>query len=75
MSERIKVSKIKDHIWLLNDNNEATGYVVVGKEKALIIDTMIVRRHIVGGINRTLISVKLPSQSCRTGTRRRLSAA
>ena len=35
----------------------------------------IVRRHIVGGINRTLISVKSPSQLCRTGTRRRLSAA
>lgn len=40
MFERIKVSKIKDHIWLLNDNNEATGYVVVGREKALVIDTM-----------------------------------
>ena len=41
MFERIKVSKIKDHIWLLNDNNEATGYVVAGKEKALVIDTML----------------------------------
>ena len=26
--ERIKISKINDHIWLLNDNNEATGYLV-----------------------------------------------
>ena len=27
-----------------------------------------VRRHIVGGANRTLISVKTPSRSCRIGT-------
>lgn len=40
MSERIKISKINEHLWLLNDNNEATGYVIVGKNKALIIDTM-----------------------------------
>ena len=30
--------------------------------------TLIVRRHIVGGANRTLISVKTPSRSCRIGT-------
>ena len=29
---------------------------------------LIVRRHIVGGANRTLISVKTPSRSCRIGT-------
>ena len=40
MFERIKITKINDHIWLLNDNNEATGYLVVGNEKALIIDNM-----------------------------------
>lgn len=40
MFERIKISKINDHIWLLNDKNEATGYLVLGKEKALVIDTM-----------------------------------
>ena len=34
----------------------------------------VVRRHIVGGANRTLISVKLPLRLCRTGTCRRLSA-
>ena len=28
----------------------------------------VVRRHIVGGANRTLISVKTPSRSCRIGT-------
>jgi hydroxyacylglutathione hydrolase len=40
MFERVKVVPINDHIWLLDDNNEGTGYVVAGKEKALIIDTM-----------------------------------
>lgn len=33
-----------------------------------------VRRHIVGGANRTLISVKTPLRLCRTGTCRKLSA-
>ena len=33
-----------------------------------------VRRHIVGGANRTLISVLSPLRLCRTGTRRRLPA-
>ena len=37
---RMKVSSISDHIWLLNDNNEATGYVVTGSDRALVIDTM-----------------------------------
>lgn len=40
MFERVKVVQINEHIWLLNDADEATGYLVVGKEKALIIDTM-----------------------------------
>lgn len=40
MFERIKISKINDHIWLLNNNDEATGYLVTGSEKALVIDTM-----------------------------------
>ena len=40
IANRIKVNKINDHIWLLNDNNEATGYVVAGNDRALIIDTM-----------------------------------
>ena len=35
----------------------------------------VVRRHIVGGNNCTLISVSTPPRPCRTGTRRRLSAA
>ena len=37
-------------------------------------DTQGVRRHIVGGENRTLISVKTPLRLCRTGTCRKLSA-
>ena len=34
----------------------------------------IVRRHIVGGANRTLISVKTPLRLSRTGTDRRITA-
>lgn len=33
-----------------------------------------VRRHIVGGANRTLISVETPVRLCHIGTYRRLSA-
>ncbi len=42
MSEfkRLKAMQINDHIWLFNDNNEATGYLVTGSERAVIIDTM-----------------------------------
>ena len=35
---------------------------------------MSVRRHIVGGANRTLFSVDLPPRWCRTGTCRRLQS-
>lgn len=35
------VTKINSHIWLMNDNNEATGYVVAGNERAMVIDTML----------------------------------
>lgn len=40
MFERIMVSQINSHVYLMDDNHEATGYLVVGKEKALVIDTM-----------------------------------
>lgn len=40
MFQRIKVKQINDHIWLLNDNDEATGYLVTGSKSGLIIDTM-----------------------------------
>ncbi len=36
----IEVSQLSDHIWLMNDNGEATGYIVVGNNKAAVIDTM-----------------------------------
>ena len=38
--QRIKVSQINDHIWLMNDNDEATGYLVTGNKRGLVIDTM-----------------------------------
>lgn len=41
MFERIKVTKINPHVFLLDDNHEATGYLVVGDKKAIMIDTMI----------------------------------
>lgn len=37
---KFEVKQINDHIWLLNDNDEATGYVVTGKKMAMVIDTM-----------------------------------
>jgi len=40
MFERIKVKKLNDHIYLMDDGGEATGYLVVGDKKALVIDTM-----------------------------------
>lgn len=40
MEEKIIVSQINDHIYLFDENHEATGYLVIGKDKALVIDTM-----------------------------------
>ena len=40
MFERIKVKQLNDHIYLMDDDGEATGYLVVGNKKALVIDTM-----------------------------------
>ena len=40
MFERVKLIPINKHIWLMNDANEATGYIVVGNEKAMIIDEL-----------------------------------
>ncbi len=36
----IELKQLNEHIWLMNDNNEATGYIVVGEKIAAIIDTM-----------------------------------
>lgn len=40
MFERIILKQINDHVYLMDDNHEATGYLVVGSKKALVIDTM-----------------------------------
>ena len=40
MFERIKLTRINPHVYLMDDAGEATGYLVVGKEKAAVIDTM-----------------------------------
>ena len=37
---RLTIKQITPHLYLLNDNNESTGYLVIGEKKALIIDTM-----------------------------------
>ena len=39
MSERMKIQKLSDAIYLLNDNDQGTAYLVLGTEKALVIDT------------------------------------
>lgn len=40
MFKEIEVKQLKEHIYLLHDNEGATGYLVVGEKKALVIDTM-----------------------------------
>lgn len=32
--------KLNEHVWLLNENNEASGYLLVGETQAAVIDTM-----------------------------------
>lgn len=40
MFERIKVTRINPHVYLMDDAGESTGYLVVGEQKAAVIDTM-----------------------------------
>ncbi len=40
MFERVELKQLNDHIWLMDDQHEATGYIVAGSRRALIIDTM-----------------------------------
>lgn len=40
MSKRIRVKQLNEHIYLMDDNHESTGYLVIGEEQALVIDTM-----------------------------------
>jgi len=36
----VRTEKITEHVWLMDDEGKSTGYVIVGSEKALVIDTM-----------------------------------
>lgn len=36
----ISIQQITEHVWLMDDSGEATGYVVTGTEQAMVIDTM-----------------------------------
>lgn len=36
----IAVKKLKDNLYLLDERREATGYLLIGEEKACVIDTM-----------------------------------
>ncbi len=38
--KRLKIQQLNDHIWLLNDHDDATGYLVTGSKQAVLIDTM-----------------------------------
>lgn len=42
----IEVKQVTDHIYLMNDNGESTGYIVVGEKMAAVIDTMWGRENI-----------------------------
>ena len=35
------VTRVNDHVWLMDDHQAATWYVVAGQEKAMVIDTAI----------------------------------
>lgn len=36
----IRKEQLTDHIWLLDDQGDSTGFIVLGKNKAMVIDTM-----------------------------------
>lgn len=36
----IEVKRLNPHVYLMDDAGESTGYVVIGRKKALIVDTM-----------------------------------
>lgn len=40
MENRIKIKKLDDCVWLLDDNGQASGYLVCGEKKAVVLDTM-----------------------------------
>lgn len=40
MQQDIMVKKLKDNLYLFDERREATGYLLIGEEKACVIDTM-----------------------------------
>ncbi len=40
MFERVVMTQLNDHLWLMDDKGEATGYLIAGEKKALVVDTM-----------------------------------
>lgn len=40
MDERISVTKINPRVYLLDDAGEATGYLITGEKRAMVVDTM-----------------------------------
>lgn len=40
MMSGIVIKQLTDHVWLMDDKGDSSGYVVVGEKKALVIDTM-----------------------------------
>ncbi|MBQ3169369.1 MAG: MBL fold metallo-hydrolase, partial [Clostridia bacterium] len=40
MDEKIKVTKINNRVYLLDEEGQATGYLIVGQNQAAVIDTM-----------------------------------
>ena len=71
-----KIKALKKRIEYLEQILEQAGipYDVEQNSEPEVADNsvedsnLIVRRHIVGGANRTLFSVDLPPRLCRTGT-------
>lgn len=54
---KIKVSQLSDNIWLMDDG-EASGYIVVGNDKAAVIDTMYGKGNILNAV-RTVTDLPL----------------
>ena len=37
---KIVTKQLAEHVWLMDDNGESSGYVIIGERNALVIDTM-----------------------------------
>lgn len=48
--QEMYITKLNEHVWLLDERHMATGYLVVGAKKAVLIDTMMglsnLRKHV-----------------------------